>query len=232
MASTAAQYQPRATEHGVLHTVVRRHLETFLAEIALFTPIATRFGHRAVPMVVVLGAANGMATLARATLVADIFGPRHYGSISDAIALGANGARPLAPVGASLLEVALGRLRAPVLATGRGIGGGGSGYLGDQGRARALNRDSQEAFTSPPRNWRVHASQHRWWPSSGRHTRQSRGQSSCRRRRARPVPHDVSFKVTLPQELRYLGTVCATAYTRRTRPAQKRSRNSRLRILP
>src|SRR5262245_3859752 len=99
----------------------------------VFAPIATRFDHRAVtatiffaqaagliqlalasrlptlvPMVVVLGGANGMATLARATLVADIFGPRHYGSISGAIALGANGARALAPVGAALLQVALG----------------------------------------------------------------------------------------------------------------------------
>jgi MFS family permease len=99
----------------------------------VFAPIATRFGHRAVtatiffaqaagliqlalatrlptlvPMVVVLGGANGMATLARATLVADIFGPRHYGSISGAIALGANGARALAPVGAALLQLWLG----------------------------------------------------------------------------------------------------------------------------
>ena len=99
----------------------------------LFAPVASRFGHRAVtgviffvqalslaqlalagelptlvPMVVMLGAANGMATLARATIVAEIFGPRHYGSISGAIALGANGARALAPVGAALLMVALG----------------------------------------------------------------------------------------------------------------------------
>ena len=99
----------------------------------LFAPIAARFGHRPltavifltqaaslaqlalvahlptlVPMVVMLGAANGMSTLARATMVAEIFGPRHYGSISGAIALGANGARALAPVGAALLVVALG----------------------------------------------------------------------------------------------------------------------------
>ena len=99
----------------------------------VFAPIATRFGHRAVtatiffaqaagliqlalatrlptlvPMVVILGGANGMATLARATLVADIFGPRHYGSISGAIALGANGARALAPVGAALLQLMAG----------------------------------------------------------------------------------------------------------------------------
>jgi len=99
----------------------------------VFAPIAARFGHRAVtgviffvqavslaqlalaarlptlvPMLVMLGAANGMATLARATIIAEIFGSRHYGSISGAIALGANGARALAPVGAALLMVALG----------------------------------------------------------------------------------------------------------------------------
>jgi len=99
----------------------------------LFAPVASRFGHRTVtgviflvqalslaqlalagelptlvPMVVMLGAANGMATLARATIVAEIFGPRHYGSISGAVALGANGARAVAPVGAALLAVALG----------------------------------------------------------------------------------------------------------------------------
>jgi len=34
------------------------------------------------------GAANGMSTLARASSVAEIFGPRHYGAISGAMALG------------------------------------------------------------------------------------------------------------------------------------------------
>src|SRR2546428_306769 len=99
----------------------------------IFGPIVTRFGHRIVtvaifvfqavslvqlalvrglptlaPMVIMLGAANGMATLARATTIAEIFGPRHYGSISGAIALGANGARAVAPFTAALLQVALG----------------------------------------------------------------------------------------------------------------------------
>jgi MFS family permease len=99
----------------------------------LFAPVASRFGHRAVtgviffvqaaslaqlalaaelptlvPMVVMLGAANGMATLARATIIAEIFGPRHYGAIAGAVALGSNGARAIAPVGAALLMVALG----------------------------------------------------------------------------------------------------------------------------
>lgn len=99
----------------------------------VFAPVAARFGHRAVtaviflvqaaalvqlalagalptlvPMVVMLGAANGMSTLARATTVAEIFGPRHYGAIAGAVAMGANGARALAPVGAAALQVALG----------------------------------------------------------------------------------------------------------------------------
>jgi MFS family permease len=103
----------------------------------LFAPIAAWFGHRAVtasifvaqaiglvqlalaarlptlvPMVLLLGAANGMSTLARATSLAEIFGPRHYGSIAGAIALGANGARASGPVGASLLMLALGSYEA------------------------------------------------------------------------------------------------------------------------
>ncbi|HXJ77620.1 MAG TPA: MFS transporter [Candidatus Methylomirabilis sp.] len=61
-----------------------------------------------VPFVVMFGAANGMSTLARASSIAQIFGPRHYGEISGAVALGANGARAVGPVGASLLVLALG----------------------------------------------------------------------------------------------------------------------------
>ncbi len=40
--------------------------------------------------------------------IAEIFGARHYGAISGAVALGAHGARAVGPVGASLLVVALG----------------------------------------------------------------------------------------------------------------------------
>jgi len=61
-----------------------------------------------VPFILLQGAANGMATLARATSLAAIFGPRHYGVIAGAVALGANGARAVGPVGASLLWVGLG----------------------------------------------------------------------------------------------------------------------------
>lgn len=101
---------------------------------ALFVPIATRLGPLAmtaavfttqglgiaqlplvgrhlptvVPFVAMQGTANGMSTLVRASTLAELFGARHYGSISGAIALGANGSRAIAPVAASLLWVALG----------------------------------------------------------------------------------------------------------------------------
>lgn len=99
----------------------------------LFVPIAARLGARwmvasvffgqavgmgqlpfiamigtALPFIVIMGASNGMSTLSRATSLAQIFGARHYGAISGAIALGANGARAIGPVGASLLLLGLG----------------------------------------------------------------------------------------------------------------------------
>lgn len=99
----------------------------------LFVPIASWFGARWVtagifvaqtagiallaalawvpsvlPLIVLLGASNGMSTLARATIISDIFGRRHYASISGAIALGVNSARALAPIGASVLYISLG----------------------------------------------------------------------------------------------------------------------------
>lgn len=62
-------------------------------------------------VIAVLGAANGMATLARATTLAELFGPAHYATISGAVALGANGARALGPVGAAVLYTVLGGYR-------------------------------------------------------------------------------------------------------------------------
>jgi MFS family permease len=62
-------------------------------------------------VIAVLGAANGMATLARATTLAQVFGPAHYATISGAVALGANGARALGPVGAAVLYALLGGYR-------------------------------------------------------------------------------------------------------------------------
>ena len=62
----------------------------------------------ALPFILVMGGSNGMSTLSRATSLAQIFGARHYGAISGALALGANGARAVGPVGASLLLLGLG----------------------------------------------------------------------------------------------------------------------------
>jgi MFS transporter len=70
-------------------------------------PFIARIG-TTLPFIVVMGASNGMSTLSRATSLAQIFGARHYGAISGAVALGANGARAIGPVGASLLLVGLG----------------------------------------------------------------------------------------------------------------------------
>ena len=61
-----------------------------------------------IPFVLLMGAANGMSTLARATSLAETFGSRNYGSIAGAIALAANGARAAGPVGASLMWAAMG----------------------------------------------------------------------------------------------------------------------------
>jgi MFS family permease len=74
-----------------------------LAQLPLITVIGT-----VLPFIVVMGASNGMSTLSRATSLAQIFGARHYGAISGAVALGANGARAIAPVAASLLLLGLG----------------------------------------------------------------------------------------------------------------------------
>ncbi|HTO11575.1 MAG TPA: MFS transporter [Candidatus Binatia bacterium] len=74
-----------------------------LAQLPLISVIGT-----ALPFILVMGASNGMSTLSRATSLAQIFGARHYGAISGAVALGANGARAIGPVGASLLLLAFG----------------------------------------------------------------------------------------------------------------------------
>jgi MFS family permease len=71
-------------------------------------PLVGRYIHTVVPFVAMQGMANGMSTLVRASTLAELFGARHYGAISGAMALGANGARALAPVAASVLWVALG----------------------------------------------------------------------------------------------------------------------------
>jgi MFS family permease len=94
-----------------------------------FTPLGGRidrrfvaaliFGLQAIAMIVLLGAHSptmvwlfvvlfgagfGAITPARASLVAEIYGPRDYGAINGAVALTSTFARALAPVGASVLH--------------------------------------------------------------------------------------------------------------------------------
>jgi MFS family permease len=53
--------------------------------------------------VALLGMSNGMATLARATTVGDLYGPSAYGALAGVVAAGNSGARAAAPVAAALL---------------------------------------------------------------------------------------------------------------------------------
>ncbi len=62
------------------------------------------------------GAASGAVTLARASAVAEFYGPDHYGSIGGVVGMFVTGARTLAPVGAGAMSAALGGY-APVLWT-------------------------------------------------------------------------------------------------------------------
>ena len=81
----------------------------FFAEAAAMALLAAgALGAGLVPMILLYGAAAGMLTLAQATVVADIWGRRHYGSIAGAMAIPANLARALGPVGAALLYASLG----------------------------------------------------------------------------------------------------------------------------
>jgi MFS family permease len=57
---------------------------------------------------VLLGMGNGMATLARATAIADLYGASAYGTINSIIAAGTTGARAAGPVAAAVYAAALG----------------------------------------------------------------------------------------------------------------------------
>ena len=91
-------------------------------------PLLARVG-TLVPFIVLQGAANGMATLARASSLAEIFGARNYGAISGAVALGANAARAVGPVGASLLLLGLGSYPAVFWALAASLVAAGAGVL-------------------------------------------------------------------------------------------------------
>ena len=57
---------------------------------------------------VLLGMGNGMATLARATAIADLYGGASYGTINSVAAAGTTGARAAGPVAAAVYAAALG----------------------------------------------------------------------------------------------------------------------------
>ena len=79
-----------------------------LQAVALVVLIGWPSSSGLIVFVVLFGAASGAATLARASLVADFYGPAHYGSIGGVVAMFAMGARTLAPVGAGALYVLAG----------------------------------------------------------------------------------------------------------------------------
>ncbi len=56
-----------------------------------------------VSFVVLFGAGFGAITPARAGIVADYYGPRHFGSINGSVAMASNMARALAPVGGGIV---------------------------------------------------------------------------------------------------------------------------------
>jgi MFS family permease len=64
--------------------------------------------------VAVYGMGRGMTTLLRATLVGDLFGARHYGSIAGVLAFCATAATALGPVFAGVLYDAVGGYRAVI----------------------------------------------------------------------------------------------------------------------
>lgn len=81
----------------------------FFSEAAAMALLgAGALGAGLAPIILLYGAAAGMLTLAQATVVADIWGRRHYGSIAGAMAIPGNLARALGPVGAALLYTSLG----------------------------------------------------------------------------------------------------------------------------
>jgi MFS family permease len=83
---------------------------------ALLVLIQARSPLGVLVFVLPFGAASGAVTLARATAVADFYGPDHYGSIGGVVGMFVTAARTLAPVGAGAMSVALGGYT-PVLYT-------------------------------------------------------------------------------------------------------------------
>ncbi len=103
-----------------------------IAQLSLLASVGT-----VLPFIVLQGAANGMATLARASSLAELFGARNYGAIAGAVALWANGARAIGPVGASLMLLALGSYPAVFWALSASLVAAGAAVIAANRTARA-----------------------------------------------------------------------------------------------
>jgi MFS family permease len=87
-----------------------------LQAAALILLIASQGPLGVLAFVLPFGAASGAVTIARASAIAEFYGPEHYGSIGGVVGTFVTGARTLAPVGAGAMSAALGGY-APVLWT-------------------------------------------------------------------------------------------------------------------
>lgn len=74
-----------------------------LQTVALVVLLTVHSRTGVLAFVVLFGAGFGAITPARAALLADFYGPEHYGRISSVLSLFLTGSRALAPVGAGLL---------------------------------------------------------------------------------------------------------------------------------
>jgi len=74
-----------------------------LQTLALVVLLTVHSPTGVVAFVVLFGAGFGAITPARAALIADFYGPAHYGRISSVLSLFPTGSRALAPVGARLI---------------------------------------------------------------------------------------------------------------------------------
>ena len=94
-----------------LGSVVPRQIVTavifLLQTLSLVVLLAVDSTVGVIAFVVLFGAGFGAITPARAALVADLYGPKHYGSISGVLAMCVTGARSVAPIGAGLLITSL-----------------------------------------------------------------------------------------------------------------------------
>jgi MFS family permease len=75
----------------------------FLQTVALLVLLQVRHVFGVYAFVVLFGIGFGAMTPARAALVADLFGPAHYGKINGVLALFVTGSRALAPVSAGVV---------------------------------------------------------------------------------------------------------------------------------